>query len=56
MQATTTMNPTHAYLASQQKGSASSIRALHSAVLTELPGAAFAVLTLIWVVSSLVRL
>ena len=55
MQATTTVHsPT--YLASEKKGSTESVRALHNALLTELPGVAFAVLTLVWVVSSLVRL
>ncbi|HLI79148.1 MAG TPA: hypothetical protein VKV03_04150 [Candidatus Binataceae bacterium] len=56
MQATTTVNSIHAHLASEKKGSTSSVRALHNTLLTELPGAAFAFLTLVWVVSSLVRL
>jgi hypothetical protein len=56
MQATTTIRSTQAHFVIDQKESTSSIRALHNALLTELPGAAFAVLTLLWVVSSLVRL
>ena len=33
-----------------------SVRALQNNILSELPGAAFALLTLIWVVTSLIRL
>ena len=55
MQATT-IQPTQAHFVSDHKESTSSIRALHNALLTELPGVAFAVLTLVYVVSSLVRL
>ena len=56
MQVTTTVNSIHAHLTSEERGSTSGVRAFHNALLTELPGAAFALLTLVWVVSSLVRL
>ena len=55
MQATSTIqSPTRFSL--NEKESTGSIRALHNAILTELPGAAFAVLTLVWVLTSLVQL
>jgi hypothetical protein len=56
MQATTTIHSTQAHFLTDQKESTSSLRALHNVLLTELPGAAFAILTLVYVVSSLVRL
>ncbi len=56
MQATTTIRSTQAHFVSDHTEPTSNIRALHNALLTELPGAAFALLTLVWVVSSLVRL
>ena len=56
MEITTTANSIHAYLANEKKGASSSVRALHNTLLTELRGAAFAILTLVWVVSSLVRI
>jgi len=55
MQATSTIQSTHPFV-TDQKESTASLRVLHNAILSELPGAAFALLTLIWVVSSLVRL
>lgn len=53
MQATTTIQTRFGV---NEKESTSSIRALHNAILTELPGAAFAALTLVWVLTSLVHL
>ena len=55
MQATT-IHSAHAQLASEKQGSSSSVRALQNSFLSELPGVAFALLTLVYIVSSLVRL
>jgi hypothetical protein len=55
MQATT-INSTNAQFVNYQKESTSSVRALQNAFLTELPGVTFAVLTLVYIVASLVRL
>jgi hypothetical protein len=54
MQATSTIQSTRFGI--NEKESTASLRALHNAILSELPGAAFAALTLLWVVSSLVHL
>jgi hypothetical protein len=56
MQVTSTINSIDAQYVNDQSGSISSVRALHNAFLSELPGAAFAVLTLVYIVSSLVHL
>jgi len=56
MQVTSTINSTNEQYINYRSEPTSSVRALQNAVLTELPGAAFAILTLIYVVSSLVRL
>ena len=55
MQATT-VNSANAQFVNLQKESTSSVRALQNAFLSELPGVTFALLTLVYVVSSLVRL
>jgi hypothetical protein len=55
MQATT-LKSTNAQFVNYQKDSSAGLRALQNAFLSELPGMTFAVLTLIYVVSSLVRL
>jgi len=56
MQATTTIQSAQTRLGTDEKESTASVRALHNAILSELPGAAFAVLTLVWVLTSLVHL
>jgi hypothetical protein len=56
MQVISTINSTNEQYVNYSDAPTSSVRALQNAVLTELPGAAFAILTLIYVVSSLVRL
>jgi hypothetical protein len=56
MQVTSTINPTNAQFVNEQKESTSNVRVLHNAFLSELPGAAFAVLTLVYIVASLVQL
>jgi hypothetical protein len=56
MQVTSTLNTTNAKYVSYRNDSQASIGALQNAVLTELPGVAFAVLTLVYIVSSLIRL
>jgi len=55
MQATTIYSA-NTQIATEKEGSSSSIRALQNSFLTELPGVAFALLTLVYVVSSLIRL
>jgi hypothetical protein len=56
MQVTSTINSTSAQYVNYQNEPTASIRALQNAYLSELPGVMFAVLTLVWVVASLVRL
>jgi hypothetical protein len=56
MQATTTINSTDAKHINYRNEPTASVRALQNTVLSELPGIAFAVLTLVYIVSSLVRL
>lgn len=56
MQVTSTIDSTNAKQFNYKTEPTASVRALQNSVLTELPGIAFAVLTLVWVVSSLVRL
>ena len=56
MQVTSTINSTNAQHINYRDEPTASVRALQNAVLSELPGAAFAVLTLVYVVASLVRL
>jgi hypothetical protein len=56
MQVTSTINSTNEQFVNEQSEPTSSVRALHNAFLSELPGAAFAVLTLVYIVSSLVHL
>ncbi len=56
MQVTSTINSTNAQYINYQSDPTSSVRALQNAVLSELPGVMFAVLTLVYVVTSLVRL
>jgi hypothetical protein len=56
MQVTSTINSTNAQHINYRNEPTASLRALQNAILTELPGAAFAVLTLVWIVTSLVRL
>lgn len=55
MQASTTINATGTQYVNRDE-TTTTARALQNALLSELPGVAFAVLTLVWVVSSLVRL
>ena len=55
MQATT-IKSANTQFASYASEKTSTLSPLHNAFLSELPGMAFAVLTLIYVVSSLVRL
>jgi hypothetical protein len=56
MQVTSTINSTNAQYVNDQSERTSSVRALQNAFLSELPGAAFAVLTLVYIVTSLVQL
>ena len=56
MQATTTIHSAQTRFGTDEKESTASVRTLHNAILSELPGAAFAVLTLVWVLTSLVHL
>jgi hypothetical protein len=56
MQATTTINSTDANHINYRNEPTASVRVLQNAILTELPGIAFAVLTLVYIGSSLVRL
>lgn len=56
MQVTSTINRTDAQYFKYQTEPTATARALENAILSELPGVAFAVLTLVWVVSSLIRL
>ncbi len=56
MQATSAINSTNAQYINYQNEPTASVRALQNAVLSELPGVAFAVLTLVYVVTALVRL
>ncbi len=56
MQVTSTINSTNAKPINYSIEPTASVRALQNTVLSELPGIAFAVLTLVYVVSSLVRL
>lgn len=55
MQASTTINSNSAQFINRGEATTTA-RALQNALLSELPGVAFAVLTLVWVVSSLIRL
>ena len=55
MQASNTITSTSATYINRNEPTTTA-RALQNALLSELPGVAFAVLTLVWVVSSLVRL
>ena len=56
MQVTSTINSSNAQYVSYQNEPTSSVRALQNSFLTELPGVAFAVLTLVYIVTSLVGL
>ncbi len=56
MQVTSTINSTNAKPFNYNIEPTASVRALQNIVLSELPGIAFAVLTLVYIVSSLVRL
>ena len=56
MQVTSTINRTNAQYVNYQDEPSTSIGALQNAVLSELPGVTFAVLTLVYIVASLVRL
>ena len=56
MQVTSTINQTNAQYIKYQDEPTASVRARQNAFLTELPGIAFAVLTLVYVVASLVQL
>lgn len=56
MQATSTINSTNVQYVNYRNEPTSSIRALQNVALSELPGVMFAVLTLVYVVASLVRL
>jgi hypothetical protein len=56
MQATSTIQSAQTRFGTDEKEATASLRALHNTILSELPGAAFALLTLVWVVSSLVHL
>ena len=55
MNATTVSKPQNQLLTERSESSAS-IRTLQNSFLTELPGVAFAFLTLVYIVSSLARL
>ena len=56
MQATSTINSTNAQYVNYQNEPASSIGALQNAFLSELPGVTFAILTLVYIVATLVRI
>ena len=56
MQVTSTINSTNAQNVNYRNEPSASIRVLQNNILSELPGIAFAVLTLVYVVSALVRL
>jgi len=56
MQVTSTINSTDVQYINYRNEPTTSVRALQNTVLSELPGIAFAVLTLVYIVSSLVRL
>ncbi len=56
MQVTSTIDSTSAKPFNYRNEPTASVRALQNSVLSELPGIAFAVLTLVYIVSSLVRL
>ena len=56
MQVTSTINSSNAQYVNYQNEPTSSVRALQNAFLSELPGVTFAVLTLVYIVASLVRL
>jgi hypothetical protein len=56
MQATTTANQTRVQFVSEYAEPSTSVRALQNVVLSQLPGVTFAILTLVYVVASLVRL
>lgn len=56
MQATSTINHSSAQYLGYEKETTHTIGPLQNAILSELPGAVFAALTLIWIVSSLIRL
>jgi hypothetical protein len=56
MQATTTANQTRVQFVSEYTEPSTSVRALQNVVLSQLPGVTFAILTLVYVVASLVRL
>ena len=56
MQVSSTLSSTGAQYVNRGATTTTTARALQNALLSELPGVAFAVLTLVWVVSSLVRL
>ena len=56
MQTSTTVNQTRVQFASEYTEPSTSVRALQNVVLSQLPGVTFAILTLVYVVASLVRL
>ena len=56
MQVTSTINSTNAQYINYQNEPTSSVRVLQNAVLSDLPGMTFAVLTLVYIVAALVRL
>ena len=56
MQATTTIQSANTEIASAKQGASESLRAFQNNFLSELPGLALAVITLIYVVSALIRL
>ncbi len=56
MQATSTINSTNTNYIHTQDERTIGTRVLENSVLTELPGIVFAVLTLVYIVTSLVRL
>ena len=56
MQTSTTVNQTRVQFVSEYSEPSTSVRALQNIVLSQLPGVTFAILTLVYVVASLVRL
>jgi hypothetical protein len=56
MQVTSTINSSNAPYINYRNEPTSGVRALQNNLLTELPGAMFAVLTLVYIVSALIRL
>jgi hypothetical protein len=56
MQVTSTINRTNAQYINYQNEPTSSVRAFQNVVLSQLPGVTFALLTLVYIVASLVRL